>query len=94
MELIPDKPIAWGVSSYGKLYNWLFFYNGYHAEHHFRPKVHWTKMEQFRHSIARPAESRKASARSGTRTCLVSSMPICQNAVSALRTANRQKRYL
>jgi fatty acid desaturase len=48
----PDKPIAWGVSSYGKLYNWLFFYNGYHAEHHFRPKVHWTKMEAFHAQIA------------------------------------------
>ncbi len=48
----PDKPIAWGVSSYGKIYNWLFFYNGYHAEHHFRPKVHWTKMEGFRQSIS------------------------------------------
>jgi len=48
----PDKPIAWGVSSYGKLYNWIFFYNGYHAEHHFRPKVHWTKMEEFRRGIA------------------------------------------
>jgi fatty acid desaturase len=48
----PDKPIAWGVSSYGKLYNWIFFYNGYHAEHHFRPKVHWTKMEAFQKQIA------------------------------------------
>ncbi len=48
----PDKPIAWGVSSYGKIYNWLFFYNGYHAEHHFRPKVHWTKMEQFHQQVA------------------------------------------
>jgi fatty acid desaturase len=48
----PDKPIAWGVSTYGKIYNWLFFYNGYHAEHHFRPKVHWTNMEKFRQSIA------------------------------------------
>jgi fatty acid desaturase len=48
----PDKPIAWGVSSYGKIYNWIFFYNGYHAEHHFRPKVHWTKMEQFQRQIA------------------------------------------
>jgi fatty acid desaturase len=48
----PDKPVAWGVSSYGKIYNWLFFYNGYHAEHHFRPKVHWTKMEAFRRQIA------------------------------------------
>jgi fatty acid desaturase len=47
----PDKPIAWGVSSYGKLYNWIFFYNGYHAEHHFRPKVHWTKMEGFHQQI-------------------------------------------
>jgi fatty acid desaturase len=47
----PDKPIAWGVSSYGRIYNWLFFYNGYHAEHHFRPKVHWTKMEKFHQSI-------------------------------------------
>jgi len=48
----PDKPVAWGVSSYGKIYNWLFFYNGYHAEHHFRPKVHWTKMEDFHRQIA------------------------------------------
>ena len=48
----PDNPIAWGVSSYGKIYNWLFFYNGYHAEHHFRPKVHWTKMEGFHQQVA------------------------------------------
>src|SRR5256886_16059843 len=47
----PDKPIAWGVSSYGKIYNWLFFYNGYHAEHHFRPKVHWTRIEKFHQTI-------------------------------------------
>jgi fatty acid desaturase len=40
----PDKPIAWGVSTYEKLYNWTWFYNGYHAEHHFRPKCHWTRM--------------------------------------------------
>ncbi len=40
----PDKPIAWGVSSYHQLYNWVWFYNGYHAEHHFRPKAHWTRM--------------------------------------------------
>src|SRR5437763_340525 len=31
---------------------WLFFYNGYHAEHHFRPKVHWTRMEGFHRQIA------------------------------------------
>jgi Fatty acid desaturase len=43
----PDEPIAWGVSTYGKLYNWTWFYNGYHAEHHFRPKVHWNRMQVF-----------------------------------------------
>jgi fatty acid desaturase len=47
----PDEPIAWGVSSYDKLYNWMWFYNGYHAEHHFRPKVHWTRMQAFRDQI-------------------------------------------
>jgi fatty acid desaturase len=48
----PDKPIAWGVSSYEKIYNTLWFNNGYHAEHHFRPKMHWTKMEQLHEQIA------------------------------------------
>jgi fatty acid desaturase len=43
----PDKPIAWGVSSYEVIYNILWFNNGYHAEHHFRPKMHWTKMHEF-----------------------------------------------
>ena len=47
----PDEPMAWGVSSYEKLYNWIWFFNGYHAEHHFRPKVHWTRMEAFREQI-------------------------------------------
>ena len=47
----PDEPMAWGVSSYEKLYNWIWFFNGYHAEHHFRPKVHWTRMEAFRQQI-------------------------------------------
>jgi fatty acid desaturase len=39
------------VSSYDKLYNWIWFFNGYHAEHHFRPKVHWTKMQVLRDHI-------------------------------------------
>ncbi|MBV9657008.1 MAG: fatty acid desaturase [Verrucomicrobia bacterium] len=48
----PDEPIAWGVSTYGKIYNALFFNNGYHAEHHFRPSVHWTKMSALQAKIA------------------------------------------
>jgi len=47
----PDEPLAWGVSSYEKLYNWTWFFNGYHAEHHFRPKVHWTRMQALRDQI-------------------------------------------
>ncbi len=48
----PDVPIAWGVSSYHRLYNWLWFNNGYHAEHHFRPKMHWTQMPRFHAQIS------------------------------------------
>jgi len=47
----PDEPLAWGVSSYDKLYNWIWFFNGYHAEHHFRPKVHWTRMQALHDQI-------------------------------------------
>jgi fatty acid desaturase len=41
----PDVPIAWGVSSYNKLYNFVWFNNGFHAEHHYRPRAHWTRMK-------------------------------------------------
>jgi fatty acid desaturase len=47
----PDTPIAWGVSTYNKLYNWTWLYNGFHAEHHYRPKVHWTRMIELRDRI-------------------------------------------
>jgi len=48
----PDVPMAWGVSSYNRLYNWLWFGNGYHAEHHFRPRTHWTQLRRFHEQIA------------------------------------------
>lgn len=47
----PDQPIAWGVSTYNGFYNWTWLYNGFHAEHHYRPKVHWTQMRRLRDSI-------------------------------------------
>ena len=47
----PKRPIAWGVSSYGRLYNFLWLNNGYHAEHHFRTKVHWTRMKELHKQI-------------------------------------------
>ena len=48
----PNKPIAWGVSSYNKIYNFLWFGNGYHAEHHFKPRTHWTKMHALHLELA------------------------------------------
>ena len=53
----PDKPIAWGVSTYDKLYNWTWMNNGYHAEHHYRPKLHWTKMPELHRAIAREQQA-------------------------------------
>jgi len=36
---------ARGVTShYGRLYNTLFFNDGYHAEHHAHPALHWTRL--------------------------------------------------
>jgi fatty acid desaturase len=57
----PDRPIAWGVSCYGRLYNWTWLYNGYHAEHHYRPKMHWTRMVALHRAIAE--EQRRAGVR-------------------------------
>ncbi len=47
----PGLPIAWGVSTYNRFYNWLWFNNGYHAEHHFKPRTHWTKVRAFHEKI-------------------------------------------
>jgi hypothetical protein len=33
------------VSHHGRIYNWLFFNDGYHVEHHARPARHWTELE-------------------------------------------------
>jgi fatty acid desaturase len=32
------------TSHYGRLYNWLFFNDGYHVEHHQRPGEHWSRL--------------------------------------------------
>ena len=53
----PDVPLAWGVSSYNKLYNRLWFNNGYHAEHHYRPRVHWTGMKRLHEEIKHQQEA-------------------------------------
>ena len=32
------------TSHYGRAYNWLFFNDGYHIEHHARPAAHWRSL--------------------------------------------------
>jgi fatty acid desaturase len=48
---MPGNPFANSVSSYNRLYNFLWFNNGYHQEHHWDPKIHWTKMRQLHENI-------------------------------------------
>ena len=57
----PDEPVAMGVSTYGTIYNFLFLNNGYHAEHHYQPKRHWTQMKALRDA------TREEQARAGLR---------------------------
>jgi len=45
---IPGNRRTDSVSAYGRLYNLIWFNNGYHQEHHWRPQVHWTKVTDLR----------------------------------------------
>jgi fatty acid desaturase len=47
----PGNPFANSVSSYNVLYNLLWFNNGYHQEHHWDPKMHWTRMKDLHRRI-------------------------------------------
>ncbi len=47
----PGNPYANSVSSYDPVYNFLWFNNGYHQEHHWDPKRHWTQMPQLHAEI-------------------------------------------
>jgi hypothetical protein len=40
------------VSHYGALYNFAFFNDGYHVEHHARPGLHWSKLPASLHAAA------------------------------------------
>jgi fatty acid desaturase len=47
----PGNLYANSVSSYHQPYNWIFFNNGFHQEHHWDPKAHWTQMKAVREDI-------------------------------------------
>jgi len=54
----PGNRLTDSVSCYGRLYNLLWFNEGYHQEHHFRPQVHWTKTPQLRSQMLPESERR------------------------------------
>lgn len=47
----PGNFYANSVSSYHRLYNLLWFNNGYHQEHHIDPRRHWTQMKHLREEL-------------------------------------------
>jgi fatty acid desaturase len=48
---IPGNRRTDSVSAYGRLYNLIWFNNGYHQEHHWRPQVHWTRVRELRDQL-------------------------------------------
>jgi len=54
---IPGDRRTDSVSSYGWLYNKIWFNNGYHQEHHYKPQVHWTELRAVRSELP-PEEER------------------------------------
>jgi fatty acid desaturase len=42
------------VSCYNPIYNALWFNNGYHQEHHYKPTVHWTRIPSVREQLPTP----------------------------------------
>lgn len=41
------------TSYYGRVYNLLFFNDGFHVEHHKRPTAHWTELPRLSQSVSR-----------------------------------------
>ncbi len=45
---IPGNRLTDSVSCYSRSYNLIWFNNGYHQEHHYKPNVHWTDIKRVR----------------------------------------------
>jgi fatty acid desaturase len=55
---IPGDRKTDSVSAYGRLYNFIWFNNGDHQEHHWKPQVHWTEVPTLRAQLP-PETSRR-----------------------------------
>jgi fatty acid desaturase len=57
---IPGNRKTDSVSSYGWFYNLIWFNNGYHQEHHYRPQVHWARVPEIKKLLPPEVERRVA----------------------------------
>lgn len=55
---LPGNRMTDSVSCYSPLYNFVWFNNGYHQEHHYRPQVHWTQVPTLRDKLPPETERR------------------------------------
>lgn len=55
---IPGNRMTDSVSCYSPFYNFVWFNNGYHQEHHYRPQVHWTQIHTLRDKLPPETERR------------------------------------
>lgn len=55
---VPGSRLSDSVSSYGGLYNRVWFNNGYHQEHHSCPSAHWTKLPDLKEGML-PSNKRR-----------------------------------
>jgi fatty acid desaturase len=54
----PGNRLTDSVSCYNRIYNFLWFNNGYHQEHHYRPGVHWSNLKELRKEML-PVDQRR-----------------------------------
>lgn len=47
----PDDRQRDSVSCYNPIYNFVWFNNGYHQEHHFSAQIHWTKIPEVKNRL-------------------------------------------
>ena len=58
---VPGSRLTDSVSSYGAVYNLVWFNNGYHQEHHLKPQMHWTRVAEVRPEML-PEDRRRVVA--------------------------------
>ncbi len=57
-DAIPGNRLTDSVSCYDPIYNFLWFNNGYHQEHHLKPTIHWSEIPQVERLML-PRDARK-----------------------------------